>query len=239
MMKHQVFVFDGDGVGLGEALVALVVGVAEAELEAGAVVDAAAVDFAAVAVADFDADAEALADPLLLAVTTGTCIMDVAPMECPADADMVTVRPAEPGELVESAALPVGPFAPPPPAVPKSRNAPTAMPAKPPVSIRPTPLRRSERRSARAWRRSSASSSSAPPRPAAAACEPPRAGSSARLACEALRPAGSSAAARPLPCEPPRAALPLSAAFAAARASTRDIRGSAAAAAPMTRVLSE
>jgi hypothetical protein len=151
---------------------------------------------------------------------------------------MVTVRPAEPGEVVSSAALPVGPLAPPPPAVPKSRNAPTAMPAKPPVSIRPTPLRRSERRSARAWRRSSASSSSAPPRPPAAACEAPRAGSSARLACEARREAGSSGADRPPPCEPPRAALALSAAFAAARASTRDIRGSAAAA-PMTRVLSE
>ncbi len=151
---------------------------------------------------------------------------------------MVTVSPAEPGEVVSSAALPVGPLAPPPPAVPKSRNAPTAMPAKPPVSIRPTPLRRSERRSARAWRRSSASSSSAPPRPPAAACEPPRADSSARLACETRREAGSSGVARPLPCEPPRAALPVSAAFAAARASTRDIRGSAPAA-PMTRVLSE
>lgn len=152
---------------------------------------------------------------------------------------MVAVRPAAPEVEDSATALPAGALPPPPPAVPNSRNPPTAMPAMPPVNMSPTPRRRSARRSARAWRRSLPPSSSAssayeppeppdPPRPPAA-CEPPRAGSSTG------RPA----------CEPPRAPRPwLSAAFAAARASARVIRGSAdaaaaAPAAPIACVLSE
>jgi hypothetical protein len=240
MRKHQVFVFVGDGLGLAEALVVAVLGLADAVLEA--VFDAfdVGVVAGAVGVADFDGDPEALADGLLLAEATGTWMMDVAPTEWPADADMLTVSAAEPGEDVSSAALPAGADEPPPPAVPNSRNPPTAMPANPPVSISPTPRRRSARRSERAFRRSVAAVSSAvsadAPRPPAA-CEPPRADSSAtRLACDPPRAAASTArfacgprrrvssssCARPLPCDPPREPR-LSAAFAAARASTRDI----------------
>jgi hypothetical protein len=158
MMKHQVLVFVGDALGLAEALVDPLVGLADVDVGVAEVEDADAV-FEALAVADFDADAEALADGLLLADATGTWMMDVAPTECPADADIVTVNAAEPGEEVSSAALPAGVLPPLPPAEPNNRNPPTAIPAKPPVSIRPTPRRRSARRSARARRRSTASSS--------------------------------------------------------------------------------
>ena len=186
----------GDGVGVGEALAV----VGEAAGRVPGVVEAE--DFGAVGVADFDADAETLGDADLLAEATGSWMMDVAPTEWPADADIVTVSPAAPGEVVSSAVLPAGALAPPPPATPNRTNPATAIPAKPPVSIRPKPLRRSDRRSALACRRSSCSGSSSASRPLEAACEP----------------------------REPLAVCAASAALAAARASTRVIRGSAAAA---------
>lgn len=202
-MKQVVFTSDGVGDGLAAALV---VGAAAALVvsDAGLVEAAAGVVLAeALGVAEADGDAELLADALALALalmpSVGTYSSEVSAEGPPADDADVTGP--EPADVVDSACtLPAGVPSPPPVALPNNRNAPTAIPANPPVSISPTPRRFSSRALRRSW------------------LADREAGSS------------STAAARPLPaCEPPPRAPRFSAAFAAARVSARVGRGAASA----------
>ena len=143
-MSQQLSVFDGVGLAVvlevdGEADAVVLVGVGLADALAGAElgVCCGVEDLLGEAEAERDGLAEALA--ALADVTTS-------------DAEIVTVRPAPltVDVLLAPAATTLPAGAPePPPALPYTRNATTATPAKPPVSMSPIPRRFSSRRAAR------------------------------------------------------------------------------------------
>ena len=139
-MNQQVDVLDGDALAVGLALldeVADLVGEGLADLEGGAeLVVSCAVG-------------ELLGDGELEAVCVGLAEALVTVADTWSDAEIVTVSAwwlaVEVRAGAVATALPVGDPAP-LFVVPYTRNATTAMPAKPPVSISPTPRRFSDRR---------------------------------------------------------------------------------------------
>ena len=181
-------------VGEADAVVLLAVALADSLVGAELVVVSS--------VGDLLGEAEAVAVCVGLAEALVASTDDAA-----ADAETVTVSAAALPEALPSAvatatALLAGAPAPPLPTLPYTRNATTATPAKPPVSISPIPRRFSDRRDARDRRASSAARPRLPPSASSAATDIPR---------------------RPPPAD--LAPLPLPASLAASASETTEGRG--------------